>query len=177
MRGMSTALAMLIACLAVSVTVIGVGIPLLYGWVPPNRQYGFRTPKTLTDPLAWYRANRVCGYWLIVTGVATAGTSAGLYAMGVEFGIALFFSLAALMCGVIVMAVQSDAAARHAKESVQLQFRLLALFVVTTLVAIGCAIARLPAPWILKVGLLWAYVICVIGLSIRTFKSQAPKPQ
>jgi hypothetical protein len=81
----------------------------------------------------------------------------------------LFATLVTLMCGVVVAAVQSDAAGRRGGPSppVQLQFGLLALFVLTTLVAIGCAITKLPGPWELKTGLLWAYLICIAGMLLR----------
>ncbi len=36
---------------------IAVCIPLLLRKVPPNAIYGFRTPKTLSDPQIWYEAN------------------------------------------------------------------------------------------------------------------------
>jgi len=74
--------------------------------------------------------------------------------------------------------VQSDAASRQpadAAQKVRLQFGLLALFVATTLVAIGCAIARLPAPWVFRAAVLSAYVICIVGLLPRSRKPQAAK--
>src|SRR5690349_3312562 len=99
-------------CLALSFIIAAFGVPLFYGWVAPNRSYGFRTPQTLKDPASWYSANRVCGYWLVVTGILTAGVAAGQYAAGVEAPYALFFTLVTLVTGVIVMAVQSDSASR-----------------------------------------------------------------
>ncbi|MER3481724.1 MAG: hypothetical protein C4327_15005 [Meiothermus sp.] len=47
---------------------IGLSIPLLQGKVPPNGLYGFRTPKTLSDPSIWYPANRFAGKAMIVVG-------------------------------------------------------------------------------------------------------------
>ena len=81
-----------------------------------------------------------------------------------------FPTIATLLCGLIVTAHQCDAAARRSPDDstkLKLQFRLLQLFIDTTLVAVACAIARLPAPWVLKSGLLWAYVICVLGFVMR----------
>lgn len=43
------------------VLLMGLAIPLVLGKVPPNRIYGFRTPKTLSDPSIWYAANRFAG--------------------------------------------------------------------------------------------------------------------
>ncbi len=42
-------------------------IPLILGLVPPNRGYGIRTPKTLSEPNLWYRANRFGGWALLVS--------------------------------------------------------------------------------------------------------------
>jgi len=171
-------LILFLVLLLFSVLLIALAVPLLCGCVPPNRLYGFRTPQTLRDPEVWYSVNRVCGFWIIVTGVITAGVAAASYAAGALLGFGVFFTLAALLCGVIVMAVQSDAASRKsatASKPVRLQFRLLALFVVTTLVAIGCAIARIPAPWVFKVGLLWTYVIVTLGLVLRNAQPRVAK--
>jgi len=43
------------------------------------------------------------------------------------------------------------------------QFGLFALLVVTTTVAIACAVVRLPIPLVAKLGPLWALLICLIG--------------
>ena len=161
-----------VICLALSGVVIAMGIPLFYGWVRPNKLYGFRNEQTLRDPQAWYPANQACGYWLVVTGVVAAGVAAAMYAAGAEAPYSIFFTLVPIVIGVIVMVVQSDAASRRrAVAKMQLQFRLMALFVITTLIAIGCAIARLPAPWAFRAGLLSAYVVCVVGLLVWN-----PKP-
>jgi uncharacterized membrane protein len=45
-------------------------IPMVLGLVPPNRYYGFRTPKTLSSTNVWYKANRICGYCLALAGIA-----------------------------------------------------------------------------------------------------------
>ena len=33
-------------------------VPLIFGLIPPNRFYGVRTSKTLSDDRIWYRVNR-----------------------------------------------------------------------------------------------------------------------
>ena len=48
-------------------------LPLLLGWVPPNRWYGFRFPDALTSPELWYRLNALGGRNLLVAlGVCVA---------------------------------------------------------------------------------------------------------
>ena len=41
-----------------------VSIPLIANLVPPNRFYGFRTPRTLSNERIWYRVNRFAGWAL-----------------------------------------------------------------------------------------------------------------
>jgi uncharacterized membrane protein len=43
-------------------------IPLIQQRVPPNRCYGFRTAKTLSEPKIWYEVNRIQGKDLFVAG-------------------------------------------------------------------------------------------------------------
>jgi uncharacterized membrane protein len=47
---------------------IGLSIPLMQGRVPPNRSYGFRTRKTLSDAKIWYEVNRISGNDLFLGG-------------------------------------------------------------------------------------------------------------
>ena len=45
---------------------IGLAVPLILQKVPPNGFYGFRLPKTQSDPRIWYAANRGAGVNLAV---------------------------------------------------------------------------------------------------------------
>jgi uncharacterized membrane protein len=47
-------------------------IPLALQLVPPNRVYGFRTPKTLSNPRIWYEANRLFGINFIIASIVMA---------------------------------------------------------------------------------------------------------
>jgi hypothetical protein len=44
-----------------------ISIPLICGIIPPNRGYGIRTAKTMSEPRIWYRANKFCGWALLVS--------------------------------------------------------------------------------------------------------------
>ena len=44
-----------------------ISIPLICGIIPPNHVYGIRTAKTMSEPRIWYRANRFCGWALLVS--------------------------------------------------------------------------------------------------------------
>ncbi|MGH9903711.1 MAG: SdpI family protein [Pyrinomonadaceae bacterium] len=59
----------------VGVLFIGISIPLILERVPPNRFYGFRTAKTLSDPKVWYAANRASGHDLFVAGAVITSAS------------------------------------------------------------------------------------------------------
>jgi uncharacterized membrane protein len=48
---------------------VGLGLPLFFERIKPNRWYGFRTSKTLSDPGIWYPANRIAGFDLVLAGV------------------------------------------------------------------------------------------------------------
>lgn len=52
--------------------VAALGVPLALGRVGPNPWYGFRTPRTMTDPEVWWVANRMTGWALFASGVAAA---------------------------------------------------------------------------------------------------------
>jgi uncharacterized membrane protein len=60
----------------VPVLTIALSIPMVLGKIPPNRFYGFRTRKTLSNPEVWYRANRLAGIDLIVASLASLLASA-----------------------------------------------------------------------------------------------------
>ena len=47
-----------------------ISLPLVVGMVPPNRIYGFRTAKTLSDSTIWYSANRFGGFAMIMAAAA-----------------------------------------------------------------------------------------------------------
>jgi uncharacterized membrane protein len=47
-------------------------IPLIMRIVPPNRLYGFRTPRTLADESLWYKANFFAGWALFAAALASA---------------------------------------------------------------------------------------------------------
>jgi hypothetical protein len=52
-----------------SIIFLLISIPLICGFVPPNRGYGIRTAKTMSEPCIWYRANKFCGLALLVSSV------------------------------------------------------------------------------------------------------------
>lgn len=46
-------------------------IPMNFGWVPPNRLYGFRVPETLDNHEIWFDVNRFAGRHLLIVGLLT----------------------------------------------------------------------------------------------------------
>src|SRR5215813_1223227 len=51
------------------IMLIIVSVPMIIERVPPNRWYGFRTPRTQSDPRVWYPANRIAGQYLAFAGL------------------------------------------------------------------------------------------------------------
>jgi len=85
-----------------------IGIPTMLEKIPPNRWYGFRVSKTLSDERIWYAANRVMGIDMMLAGLAiviTAIFTAKLLsgnprrANRICFSVFLCSSLAALVHG------------------------------------------------------------------------------
>ena len=44
-------------------------VPLLFGWIPPNRHFGFRIPATLGSDAMWYAVNALFGRHMFVLGL------------------------------------------------------------------------------------------------------------
>ena len=71
---MSSLVTLLIICGVIAVSVI----PLILKLVPPNRFYGFRTKKTVSDPELWFRANQFAGWALLIAAAVSAALGCGL---------------------------------------------------------------------------------------------------
>ena len=56
--------------LLLGVLICAVGIALICKAIPPNRWFGIRTPRTTSDPVAWYRAHRAFGCIFLAMGLA-----------------------------------------------------------------------------------------------------------
>lgn len=66
-------------------TIAGVGlllllvsVPLWLEKIPPNRFYGFRTPRTVADDRVWYPANRAMGRDMSLAGLVMVLCAAGM---------------------------------------------------------------------------------------------------
>lgn len=55
---------------ALGPVLIVVSIPLILGWIPRNRLYGFRVPATLADDKIWYEVNALSGRHFFLLGIA-----------------------------------------------------------------------------------------------------------
>ena len=86
---------------------IVLGIPLKQGAIPPNRFYGFRTRKTLSDREVWYAINRVTGIDMIRVGGLMVVVSLLLLAIRNWIGpdVMLFILLAVMVISVAYMAI------------------------------------------------------------------------
>ena len=64
---------------------IGLSIPLMQGRVPPNRYYGFRTAKTLSDTKIWYEVNRISGNDMFLGGAVITLSSIIMLLIGQQW--------------------------------------------------------------------------------------------
>ncbi len=69
----------------IEVVLAAVAVPLIRGWIPPNRLYGFRTEEALSTPDIWYPANRALGWSLLVAAVAALAFGLTLLAVFPEW--------------------------------------------------------------------------------------------
>ena len=69
----------------VGILFIGLSIPLIRNRVPPNRFYGFRTAKTLSDPKIWYEVNHISGNDLLVAGALITCSSVTMFTLAQEW--------------------------------------------------------------------------------------------
>jgi uncharacterized membrane protein len=58
--------------LIASGVIAAASIPLIMKFVPPNRLYGFRTPRTLSNREVWFRVNHFAGWALLVAAAMSA---------------------------------------------------------------------------------------------------------
>ena len=61
------------------VLILILGLPMMGGSVKPNRIYGFRTHKTLSNETIWYSANKYAGKQMAIWGVVMAVVSLVAY--------------------------------------------------------------------------------------------------
>lgn len=48
---------------------IVISIPLILEKIRPNKFYGIRLKKTLSNDKIWYKANKHCGWCFLITGI------------------------------------------------------------------------------------------------------------
>src|SRR5262249_24487522 len=69
----------------VGIRFVCLSIPLIRNRVPPNRYYGFRTPKTLSDAKIWYEVNHISGKDMFLAGVVITISSLVMLALAQEW--------------------------------------------------------------------------------------------
>jgi uncharacterized membrane protein len=58
-----------------SLALFSFAVPLVLGLISPNRFYGVRTPRTLSDEGVWYAVNRAAGVAVMVASCVYAGVA------------------------------------------------------------------------------------------------------
>ncbi len=78
---MESRLAITVMYVVLGLLMSGLSVPLILNRVKPNPWYGFRVPKTLSDPDIWYKANHYAGVRLFAAGLVCAAGAAAVYAL------------------------------------------------------------------------------------------------
>lgn len=68
------------------IVIVVQSLPMVLGLVPPNRFFGFRTPKTLSSPEIWYSANRASGWFMIAAAAVTICVNSAILSLGADWG-------------------------------------------------------------------------------------------
>lgn len=81
--------------LAAGLVIVGVGVPLWLGRVPPNPMYGARFRKSFESTDLWYRLNRFGGRAFVAAGavVAAVGCVGALWPAGSAASVAWLVAL------------------------------------------------------------------------------------
>jgi uncharacterized membrane protein len=78
------ALWMLLMAGVAGALLVVVGVPLALRKVPPNKWYGLRTRRTLSDERAWYDVNRIAAQGMVIVGVVLTVASLVLFLLAEE---------------------------------------------------------------------------------------------
>ena len=100
----------MLSFVATGLLLIGLAIPMMLRRVKPNRWYGFRTHKTLSDDEIWYASNAYGGKLLLIFGIVHTVTSLVLYFVpALQANLDAYASaiLAIFLTGFTVVIVQS----------------------------------------------------------------------
>jgi uncharacterized membrane protein len=101
---MTTGFMIMFVCAGVLIS--GMSVPLILRRVKPNRWYGFRTPRTLSDDRMWYEANAYSGRLSLGLGAILVFGSAGLrFVPGIGTSVATYCTVCTVLFTVGLLAV------------------------------------------------------------------------
>ena len=110
---------LLASYLATSAVMVGCGVPLYRRKIGRNNWFGFRTKLTMSENTIWFAANRVAGFWLIVTGIGTAVSAIAVTFVGLNDVLASTLVTGGLMAGITICLVASFTEQRRIAEERQ----------------------------------------------------------
>lgn len=116
-------LILLATYLTSSMALIGCGLLLYRRKVGRNRWFGFRTKLTMSDDALWYSANRVAGFWLIVTGFGTAAVALVTSFIGINAAQSATLVTSGYVAGITICVLASSAEQRQWNDSPSLEQR------------------------------------------------------
>ncbi len=93
--------------IVVSAIMIVVGLPMAMNVIKPNRLYGVRTPRTLSDERVWYLANPYAGKRLVLVGIITIILAAVLRLTNVSPETYLLLCTISFLGGLLLMAAMT----------------------------------------------------------------------
>ena len=91
-----------IAAVVLGGLMVLVAIPMMLGIIKPNRVYGFRTKKTLSNEKIWYKANAFGGWALFLGGLVILAATGLIYYYAYEAMVDFWYLV---MLGPIVLVV------------------------------------------------------------------------
>ncbi|OQA00552.1 MAG: hypothetical protein BWY69_01675 [Planctomycetes bacterium ADurb.Bin401] len=100
---------MLNAGVLIGLLIIVISIPLIFNKIRPNPWYGFRTPKTMSKPEIWYKANRYMAKNMLIAGIFIMAAFIILPILNHDFdpGIDVSIVLFILLTPVLIVIIKS----------------------------------------------------------------------
>jgi hypothetical protein len=107
----------LLVFVATGLVLAGLSIPLLQERVPPNRWYGFRDRRALSDEKVWYAVNAVAGRSMLGAAIAQIVAAIVLYHVpGLSEQLYVLLVAAVIVLGAMNMVRSASACLRDLTE-------------------------------------------------------------
>ena len=106
-----------ISFLSIPILTAVVSVPMLFGLVPPNGLYGFRTKTSMASPELWYASNRLAAIYLLVVSTISVvfwfACKQWVKAPETRMLVSIIIFTGLLLCAMIAAQAQILALAQH----------------------------------------------------------------